>query len=72
MALIAGTTGWLVCVAGPLGFGIALAAAAITLLLCLAGLFLTCAADLKDTLQLGVGAVRHALPGGRKGSTEHA
>jgi O-antigen/teichoic acid export membrane protein len=52
IALTGGTTGWLVCTVGPAGFATAVTAAAVALGLSLAGLFLTCLADLKDTLRV--------------------
>ncbi len=60
VALVSGTAGWLVCVAGPPGLAIALAAAALTLALSVAGLLLVCSGDLKDTIRLAAGTIRQA------------
>jgi hypothetical protein len=49
---VGGTAGWLACSAGPSGLATALVAGAFTLTLCLAGLFLTCRDDLRDTLRV--------------------
>ena len=51
VALVAGTIGWLACVAGPSGFAVAVAAGALTFLLSVAGLRLACGRDLMDTLR---------------------
>ena len=62
VSLVSGTAGWLVCVAGPPGLAIALAAAALTLALSVVGLLLVCSGDLKDTIRLAAGALRLAMP----------
>jgi hypothetical protein len=72
VALVAGTVGWLVCVTGPPGFAIAIAAGALTIVLSFVGLWLTCRADLMDTVRLAGGTVRDSIPHLRKPSTEGA
>ena len=62
VAVLSGTTGWLVCTAGPPGLAIALAAAALTLALSVVGLLLVCSEDLKDTIRLAAGSIRQATP----------
>jgi hypothetical protein len=61
VALIAGTTGWLVCTSGPHGLWISMAAGGTTLALCLIGLWLLCREDLIDTLGLTLETVRSVI-----------
>ena len=61
VALVAGTTGWLLCTSGPSGLWIALAAGALTLALSLIGLWLVCREDLKDTIRLAAGTIHSAV-----------
>ena len=68
VALASGTAGWLVCTAGPAGFGMAVAAGTLTLVLSFTGLALVCSSDLWDTLRLAIGTVRTAVPGLRRAS----
>jgi O-antigen/teichoic acid export membrane protein len=70
VALVSGTIGWIVCRAGPPGLGIALASGALSVALSLAGLWLVCSSDFKDTLRLMAGTVRNAVPGLRRASAE--
>jgi O-antigen/teichoic acid export membrane protein len=55
VALFAGTAAWIVCVAGPANFAMALGAGALAFVLSAAGLVLVCRRDLRDTLQLATG-----------------
>ena len=70
VALVSGSVGWFVCTAGPPGFGMAIAAGALTLGLSFIGLLLFCSADLKDVLRLAAGTARSAVLGLRKPSPE--
>jgi len=55
VALFAGTTAWIACVAGPAGLAMALGAGALGFFLSAAGLVVACRSDLRDTLQLATG-----------------
>ena len=55
VALFAGTTAWIACVAGPAGLAMALGAGALGFFLSAAGLVVVCRSDLRDTLQLATG-----------------
>jgi O-antigen/teichoic acid export membrane protein len=70
VALVAGTAGWLLCIRGPSGLLIAVAAGSLTLTLVSLGLWLICRKDLEDTIHLGLGAVRSAVPRLRRASVE--
>ncbi len=62
VALVAGTAGWSLCSASPHGLVSAMAAAALTIAVNSAGLWLVCRKDLRDTIGLAAGAVRTAVP----------
>ena len=72
VAVVAGTVGWVLCASGPPGFWPAIAAAAITLTLSLAGLWLVCRRDLRDVLSLGPTALRAVRPQLRRATPEGA
>jgi lipopolysaccharide exporter len=66
VALVAGTSGWLLCTSGPDGFVIAIAAALLALTIDLIGFWLVCRKDLEDTIHLATGAIRSATPRRRR------
>jgi O-antigen/teichoic acid export membrane protein len=57
VALVAGAAGWILCTSGMHGLWVALAAGALTVVLCLVGLLLLCREDLLDTISLAREAV---------------
>jgi O-antigen/teichoic acid export membrane protein len=66
VAIVAGTTGWLACTAGPAGVLTAVVAGTLTLGLSAAGLLLVCGRDFRDVLRLASGTVRHVVSGLRR------
>ncbi|MCZ2109848.1 MAG: oligosaccharide flippase family protein [Dehalococcoidia bacterium] len=62
VALVAGVSGWLLCTAGPNGLLITVASGAVTLTLCVAGLWLVCRNDLRETVRLATGTIRSVTP----------
>ena len=61
VAIVAGTAGWLVCTSGPHGLWVAVVAGAVTLGICLVGLWLSCREDLIDTVDLTLETVRSVV-----------
>jgi O-antigen/teichoic acid export membrane protein len=70
VAVLSGGFGWLVCVEGPDGLLTAVGTAILTFTLAALGLWLVCRKDLAETLQLGFGSLRSAVPRLRRPSAQ--